>query len=57
MTKQELCVALYSPLFAERDDTKKAYEEMMYHLKGNTEAVVAVHVFMNTLAKAFEAAE
>ena len=57
MSKQELCVALYSPLFAERDDTKKAYEEMMYHLKGNTEAVVAVHVFMNTLAKAFEVAE
>ena len=60
MTKHELALSIYSPLFAERDTLKKAYDYAMEIAKAseNPAAVTtAIHVMMNTIAKEIERTE
>ena len=60
MTKHELSLSIYSPLFAERDTLKEAYDYAMEIAKAseNPAAVTtAIHVMMNTIAKEIEKAE
>jgi len=60
MTKHELCVAMYSPLFAEYADVREAYNYAMQiaQASDNPAAVTtAIHVLMNSIAKQLETAE
>ena len=60
MTKHELSVSIYSPLFAERDTMKEAYDYAfsIANASDNPPAVLtAIHVMMNTIAKEIEKAE
>ena len=60
MTKHELALSIYSPLFAERDTLKEAYDYAMEIAKAseNPAAVTtAIHVMMNTIAKEIERTE
>ena len=60
MTKHELSLSIYSPLFAERDTLQEAYDYAMEIAKAseNPAAVTtAIHVMMNTIAKVIEKAE
>ena len=57
ITPQHLALALYSPLFAERDTIKDAYNYASSIAKAtdNPAAVMtAVHVLLNTIAKELE---
>jgi len=54
---QQLAVALYSPLFADLDDIKSAYDyaHTIAKASDNPAAVMtAVHVLLNTIAKEIE---
>ena len=60
MTKHELALSIYSPLFAERNTLKEAYDYAMEIAKAseNPAAVTtAIHVMMNTIAKEIERTE
>ena len=60
MTKHELALSIYSPLFAKRDTLKEAYDYAMEIAKAseNPAAVTtAIHVMMNTIAKEIERTE
>lgn len=56
-THHALAVALYSPLFGERNNIRDAYTyaQTIANASGNSVAVMtAVHVLLNTVAKTIE---
>ena len=60
MTKHELSVSIYLPMFAERDTVKEAYEYAMGIARSSDNplaVITAIHVMMNTIAKEIEKAE
>lgn len=60
MTKHELALSIYSPLFAERDTLKEAYDYAMEIAKYSDDpaaVTTALQVMLNTIAKEIEKAE
>ena len=60
MTKHELCLAMYSPIFGERETVQEAYEYAMSIAEASnnkTAVMVALHVLMNSIAKELERTE
>ena len=60
VTPHHLALALYSPLFAERDNIKDAYNyaQSIARASDNPAAMMtAVHVLLNTIAKELEKME
>jgi hypothetical protein len=51
---QDLATRIYSPLFAERETIRQAYDEAIEAVSDNNGAITAIHVLLNSIAVQIE---